>query len=444
MITIEPYLELKRVCENSLLETLVKLFPTISIPSVKVETPSNPEFGELSSSVPFEISKLTSGKPREIAEQIVAAIDIMPSSLIKIIEAGGNGYINFHINFEEFSRVIIESVRKLDAEYGCVKTIEPLKIIVEHTSVNPIHPIHIGQARNPMLGDALARVLEARGHTISRHYYIDDMGRQSAIIGYGYEKLGRLKPEGKPDLFIGTIYTITSCIVEIRRLKKAIENKDLLDEEKSKLQKELDEWISIAAELENKFSSLFNLLLSTISEDEDPEVKISELIRNYESGKETVKQLIREVCQLCLTGFKETLDRAGVFFDSWDWESNLAWNRSIKNVVDKLKASHYVFSAGEVLEFNADKAAQDFDLKKMFDLREDHEIPSLTLVRADGTTLYPTRDIAYSLWKFERAEKVINVVGEDQTLPQLQLKLALYILGYVNYAKNLTQSYLIL
>jgi arginyl-tRNA synthetase len=89
------------------------------------------------------------------------------------------------------------------------------------------------------------------------------------------------------------------------------------------------------------------------------------------------------------------------------------------------------------MEFDAEKVAQNLDLKKTFGLREDYEIPSLTLVRADGTTLYTTRDIPYNLWKFQKAEKVINVIGMEQTLPQLQLKLALCALGHVDEAKNL-------
>jgi arginyl-tRNA synthetase len=62
----------------------------------------------------------------------------------------------------------------------------------------------------------------------------------------------------------------------------------------------------------------------------------------------------------------------------------------------------------------------------------------LTLVRADGTTLYTTRDIPYTLRKFKKAERVINVIGMEQTLPQLQLKLALHALGHKEEAKNLT------
>jgi len=65
-------------------------------------------------------------------------------------------------------------------------------------------------------------------------------------------------------------------------------------------------------------------------------------------------------------------------------------------------------------------------------------VPSLTLVRTDGTTLYTTRDIAYTLWKFERAEKCINVIGMEQSLAQMRLKIALYALGYAKQAENLT------
>ena len=59
-------------------------------------------------------------------------------------------------------------------------------------------------------------------------------------------------------------------------------------------------------------------------------------------------------------------------------------------------------------------------------------------MRADGTSLYTTRDVAYHLWKFQRAERVVNVIGMEQTLPQLQLKLALSALGHTDYIKKLT------
>lgn len=438
MVSTSPFKEFRDGCEDVLKYALIKLYPNFIFPSTLLDSPPNLEFGELATSVCFEIAKQTGKKPRKIAEEIVQAIDVYGFPLIQKVEAAGAGYINFHVNPEEFFRLTLESARALDMEYGYVKTSEPKTIMLEHTSVNPIHPIHIGQARNPMLGDALARILTERGHTISRHYYVDDVGRQSAVIAYGYLKLGKPKPQGKPDSFIGAIYSVTSCIMEIQRLKKAVAiARKHGTQEVEKLQRELDDWASVAADLEKRFPEIFTQLLKEISRDRDPEEEVSNLIRGYETGNEKAKQLLREVCKLCLSGFRETLARAGVTIDFWDWESDLIWHGDVNRVLEQLKATPYVFQSGGVMEFDAEKVAYDLDLKKTLGLSDDHELSSLTLVRADGTTLYTMRDIAYHLWKFQRAEKVINVIGVEQTLPQLQLKLALSALGHVDYAKKL-------
>jgi arginyl-tRNA synthetase len=435
MVSLNPFAEFRESCQTALKNTLNRLFPEIPV-SGMLESPPTPEFGELSSSICFELAKQTGKKPITLAKQVTDAIDLSRFPLIQEVKAAGAGYVNFYVKLAEFSKLTIESVQALDADYGHVKTEKPMKMIVEHTSVNPIHPINVGQARNPILGDCLARLLKARGHTVFRHYYIDDVGRQTAVIAYGYQQLGKPKPEGKPDHFIGKIYAITSCILEVQRLKKEIEHTSS-NEERNNLQRELDDWVSIAVDLEAANPQLFKQLLDKISKDEKSEVRIAELNRGYENGQKEAKQLIREVSELCLGGFKETLSRVEVFYDSWDWESNFVWNSSVKKTLDKLEKTPYVFRAGQVLEFNTEKVAQDLDLKKTFGLREDYELPSLTLVRADGTTLYTTRDIPYNLWKFQKAEKVINVIGMEQTLPQLQLKLALCALGHVDKAKNL-------
>jgi arginyl-tRNA synthetase len=387
----------------------------------------------------FELARQIAMSPTEIAQRVVDAIDVSASPLLNSVEAAGQGYINFHVDLAKFSSLTIKSARVLDTEYGYVKTEEARTIIVEHTSVNPASTIHIGNARNPILGDSLARLLTARGHEVLRHYYVDDVGRQASIMAYGYKKLCKPQPEGKPDQYIARIYAVTSCLVEIQRLKRVLEKarKNAMPEETSALQRELDDWVSVAADLESRFPRIFSSLLNATAKDDDPESEVTDLIRGYEAGEEEAKRLIRDVCQLCLEGFKETLSRAEVFFDSWDWESDYVWDSSVSRVLEKLQKTPYVDRVGAVLEFDAEKVAEHLDLKKPLGLREDYEIPSLTLVRADGTTLYTTRDIPYSLWKFERAKTVINVVGMEQTLAQLQLKLALYALGHKDYAENL-------
>jgi arginyl-tRNA synthetase len=414
-------------------------FPDATIPPLILNIPPTPEFGELTSSVCFELAKQLKKSPLELAKQIVkeAKPEASSFSLIASVKAEGQGYVNFYVNMAGFARLTLESAKALNLEYGYVKSERPRKIIVEHTSANPIHPIHIGTSRNSVLGDALARILEARGHSISRHYYIDDVGRQSAVIAYGYSLLGRPKLENKPDHYIGAVYAVTSCLLEIRRFKEAIERVESNSEELSKFRRDLDDWVAVAAELEGKFPKLFNVLLEKIGKAKNPELEVNLLLQEYEAGKEKAKHLVREFSQLCLEGFKQTFARAGVSVDSWDWESDFVWNGEVNRTLDALKKTPYVHSENGVLEFDAEQAAQTLGLKETFGVKGDQEIPSLTLVRADGTTLYTTRDIPYSVWKFKQADSVINVIGVEQNLSQLQLKIALCALGYIEEAKNL-------
>ena len=425
MVSPNPFDQFRMECRTALANALKKVLPEIQQPTITLNKTPNIDFGQLASSLCFELAKKLNQKPLVLAEQLVAAVDTSSFDLIEKVAPAGAGYINFHVNFAKFTALTLESIKQLNYEFGFVKTDSPLKIIVEHTSVNPLHPIHIGQARNPMLGDALARILQLRGHMVSRHYYIDDVGRQSSVVAYGYDKLGRPKPTEKADLFVGKIYTVTSCIVEINRLKRVRDQAAIADnvEALAKANKEIDEWMSIAVELKEKHPVLFEALTAKIGEDQNPELEISRLNLAYENGEPNAKHLIREVSDLCLEGFRQTMQRVGVTYDSWDWESDFVWSTQVNEAMTQLKESPFIFNEKGVLQFDADKAAKILNLKSKLGLNENSEVPPLTLVRADGTTLYTTRDIAYTIWKFKHAQKVINVIGMEQSLAQLQLNL---------------------
>jgi len=318
-----------------------------------------------------------------------------------------------------------------------VKAKRPLRVVVEHTSVNPVHAIHIGQARNTVLGDSIARILKARGHSVKTRYYVDDMGRQSAILAYGYLKLGNGEVEGKIDHFLGSVYSLTNCILEVKSLKKRIEETQPERlEELNRLRARLDEWVSIAAELQEKHPSLFEKLTTLI--EDDAETQVGMLIRDYERKKPSAVEAIRRVSALCLEGFKETLRKLEVEFDSWDWESDLVWSSVVGKILEELKRTGYVREVEGVLELESERIVDDFNLREKLQLTERYSLPPLTLARSDGTTLYTLRDIAYTLRKFEEADRVINVIGAEQRLAQIHVKAALYALGKHNYADNLT------
>jgi arginyl-tRNA synthetase len=120
-----------------------------------------------------------------------------------------------------------------------------------------------------------------------------------------------------------------------------------------------------------------------------------------------------------LDGLRETLGQINVVLDRYTWESQYIADGSAKAVVEKLKASKY---AGQT-----EDGAWYVDLK---DFGVQGKNTKFTFTRSDGTTLYTTRDLAYHQDKFTRADRLIDVLGEDQKLGSKQLCSALEIMGY--------------
>ena len=172
-----------------------------------------------------------------------------------------------------------------------------------------------------------------------------------------------------------------------------------------------------------------------IRDSPNPQRSVDEILRLYEKSETKTVRLIKRIVGLCLKGFRETLRKAEISFDRWDWESSLVWSGKVSEVLTMLKRTAYVDFEGGVLTFNVEAAARDLGIKDM--LNYGAELPALTLTRRDGTTLYTTRDIAYHLEKFSWATKAINVIGIDQKLAQIQLKVALLTLGAREAAEGL-------
>jgi len=448
ILSKNPFGDLRRECELTLRKALGRVIPkdvALSqafrerISSPPLEAPSSLDFGDLSSSICFEIASKLNVAPKRLAGKIVDNVDLSEVFLVKTVRAAG-GYVNFYADNPRLSQLTLESARSLVESYGYVKTASPLRVIVEHTSVNPAGPVHVGTARNSVLGDSLSRLLKARGHEVATHFYVDDVGRQIAVLAYGYHLLKRPKPKGKADHWIGLVYAMTSCIIEIERLKrklKELEGNDALHEQANKTRLDLDDWVSAAADLRERDGELFESLLDGIRGDENPEESIAMIMRLYERNDPKTRRLVKEVVELCLDGFRETYGKAGIFWDSWDWESDLVWSGAVSDVLDRLRRSPYSTTEEGALALDVDTAANEMRLKKRFGVPEEHEIPPLVLARFDGTTLYTTRDIAYSLWKLSRADRVINVIGVEQSLAQLQIRIALSLLTSTKQAESL-------
>ncbi|MFX1518955.1 MAG: arginine--tRNA ligase [Promethearchaeota archaeon] len=419
-----PYSTFKEECITLTRKVFQTLFPEVSV-TFSHEVPVKLEFGDLTIPV-FQIAKKMGKKPRELAETLVENIDLSNSRFIEKVVIGGAGYLNFFVNYDSFANLVINSTKTLDATYGKVEAKKKEKIIVEYLSPNPNSPLHIGHARNAILGSSLVKVLKTQSHDVLSHIYIDDVGRQVAICVQGLNMID-MQPDMKADQFVGIIYTITNALTEIQKAKR--EGKDLT------------EWESISEELKRDQPQIFEQIENK-SKNIDLEAEISSLITLYENQDEKTVHLFRSLSNLVLDGFKETFKKIDIAFDSYDWESSFIWDESVTKVLKKLRKTPFVNEIDGALVFDCEKAATELNLKAKLGVKKTHEIPPLTLIRSDGTTLYTTRDIAYSFWKLGQADRVINVIGKEQTLPQLQIRIALYVLGedgsrQVHYAYEL-------
>jgi len=442
----DPFGQFRAECQRLLFSAYSNLqksdkkrFPDLDVAS-SLEDPPNQEFGHLASSLSFELARVQKTKPMIIAREIVDELDkTKQHHLVESVQAAEPGYVNFKAKIENLAQLTLDAILQEGSAYGLLKTSQPHRIIVEHTSANPARPIHIGTAKNSIFGDTLARILDGRGHHVKTHFYIDDTGRQVAQMAYGYKLLGEPKPDGKPDEFFGKIYSITSTLAELDENKKRLnllKKTNASDIDIVAVTKELDEWVGVAAELQSKYPVEFDLLTQKIRDDPDPQLSINELIRNYEKADPDTKNLIRRVSQMVLAGFEETLRRAHIHFDQWDWESDMLWSGRVSELLDRLKDTGLAHNKAGAWVLDVGTAVDVHALREKLGLSKSFEVSSLTLTRSDGTTLYPTRDIAYSLYKFEKADRVINVIGVEQSLAQLQVKVAMWVLGYRKQAMN--------
>jgi len=421
-----PLAELREECQRLLERAAEEAYPGAELPKAKYSPPPDPEMGELSSPISFQLARTLRRSPPEIAQRIAEEADTSGSELIDAVEAV-NGYINFKADTSKLAGLVLDTVIDEDDVYGFLKTEAPERVMVEHTSANPNAPLHIGNARNSILGACLAELLKRRGHEVVIHFLVNDMGRQVAMTTYGWQLLGKPEPEGRAELWVGTIYASVNVVNELTRLRKELREAEERGKvyEIAELQEEIEEYHKAAGELRKRYPKVYDTIAEELPQIEDPNADIVALNTAYENNEPEAVKDVRKVVGYCLKGFETSLGEIGIGFDSFDFESDLVWKKAADEVLDELRATPYVFVDEGATIFDSDRIAVDLDLKERWGLNPEHEIPRLVLVRSDGTTLYTLRDMAYHIWKFGLVDRDINIIGSEQRLAQLQLRLAL-------------------
>ncbi len=333
-------------------------------------------YADISSSIALKLAPQYKKPPVNIAKEILQNIQIPDKSYVGRVEVQG-AYINFYVN-RSFLNQTISSISEEREEYGSLPK-KDKRVILEHTSVNPTGPIHVGRGRNPIIGDTLARALRCAGYDVDVQYYVNDMGKQIATIVWGYDNidlntLPQLERD-KPDHDVVRYY---------RKSTEAASNPEV-------------------------------------------ESAIMQLLGEYESDNPLVIEKFKKVVKRCIDGQKQTLERINISFDKYVWESQFVRDGTVHKIIEKLKKTKYARLKDGALVLDL----THFGLEKDF-----------VLTRLDGTTLYTTRDIAYHVWKFDNADIMINVLGEDQKLAMDQLKCALEILGLERWPQMVFYSFI--
>src|ERR1051326_6898126 len=169
--------------------------------SVHVERPKNPEHGDFSTNVALQLSKVLGRKPREIAEELKKAStpELVSRGLTTTagVSIAGPGFLNIKVD-AGFKLRIIKDVLARGRDWGRAQAVQPQKIQVEFVSANPTGPLHVGHGRQGALGDAIASLLEAQGHQVTREFYYNDAGAQIDKLAWSVQARARgLKPGDK-------------------------------------------------------------------------------------------------------------------------------------------------------------------------------------------------------------------------------------------------------
>jgi len=314
----------------------------------------------------FQFAKSLRKAPQVIAKELCASLS--PDEHIgKVWE--DRGYLNFRVNESLLGPLVIHEALDHRENFGRSDP-HPGRILLEHTSVNPTGPIHVGRARNPLIGDTLARCLRMCGHQVTTEYYVNDVGKQVVLLTWALAHLTE---------------------------------KDVPPADREKTDYKLVGYYQVA-----------NKLMES-----SPEVaaEISQMTQRFEAGDPDTIMKVRRTVDLMLDGIRESLNNVNVTLDQYTFESQFILDGSARDVVERLKVSDYAMVEDGADYLNLEEfGVHGRDTRFFF-------------TRKDGTTLYTTRDLAYHLDKFRRAEQLLNILGEDQKLGQKQLASALQILG---------------
>jgi arginyl-tRNA synthetase len=366
-----------------------------AIPAYAVDVPRSPEHGDWSCNVCLVLGKAVGMKPPELADLLIQRLQD-PRGLVTRVEKAGPGFLNFRLADRAFQAVAREVLAAGEGFGRQPPRSSGRKVLVEFVSANPTGPVHLGHARGTFMGDAVARLLEAAGHEVTREFYINDAGNQVETLGRTLHKRYRQLSGEAVELADGEYPG--EYVVEIARAWRA------------------------------------------------------EVGARYLHAPETtwLQPAIQFAVAANLAGIRATLEQAGVRHDTFFSEASLHAAGKVTGIAEVYRSRGVTYEAaegrrrekGDKVRNEESKAAQYADRQKggtflmtasyqengKYVLKDDED---RILLRADGSPVYLTADLAYHKDKYDRGyDLMVDVFGADHGGHVPRLHSGMRLLGY--------------
>ena len=347
--------------------------PAFDLPAFEIKPPKRPEQGDYAASIALQLAKPAGMKPLDVANVIVKHLP--PSDYVGSVEVAPPGFINFRLN-DDWLRQQVESIITEGDQLYQLEIGKGKRAQVEFVSANPTGPLHMGRSRGAIVGDAIARLLEATGYTVEREYYFNNAGMQMQNLGNSL-RIRYLQELGRS--------------VEMPADGNFYQGEYLIDFAKQLVTEHGDSWAE----------------------------------RDWQPFKEYAEQRMFDV-------IRATLKRIDITHDVFFNENSLFDNGAIWDVLEDLDGRGYIYQAKEWEGASEEEKAKAANREPAtwfrcapFGIEKDH-----VLLKADGTPTYTLPDIAYHVNKLERGfDLAVNILGADHFVQHQVVKAGVQALG---------------
>ncbi len=322
------------------------------LPNIILERPRDPSHGDIACNIAMQLAKALKKNPRELAQNLVAAVLADPArvDLIDVIDIAGPGFINMRLSAAA-KQAVVKTVLTEGAAFGESRDGAGKKVLVEFVSANPTGPLHVGHGRQAALGDALSALFESQGYAVTREFYYNDAGVQIATLANSVQaRLHGYKPGDA-------------------NWPESAYNGDYIAE--------------IAADF---------VARKIVSASDGEPARASGDIEDIESIRRFAVTYLRHEQDLDLQAF-------GVKFANYYLESSLYQDGKVEAAVAALIKGGYTYEQDGALWLRTTDFGDDKDR---------------VMRKSDGTYTYFVPDVAYHIVKWQRGfPKAINVQGSD-------------------------------